>query len=176
MESLPNILVLTPRLPDQRFTQFEGEYHMEIYNIDLPTSSVHDLEIDSIVTGKFQEIWIDWTVDYLEVDLVYPLEQWDSQARHLSYIVDYLQNLLTAEGHIMLGITTQKGKPHYDDHIEDYQLCLWNKAVIHAKYQPKVFKDGIYFYKGLQMCAIQDANWELAINAPSTRKAGFQEQ
>ena len=163
---LPNILVFSSRLPNMKFLNVPQQCKVEIRNIDMTTACAMDLGMEPADAGRYREIVFDWTVDYLDLDLVYPLGKWSMLAQRLKFLIGYLQDFLSAEGAFSIGVISHSDRPHYDDHAEDVMLRLWLEATVHAGYQPSASGAGISISDGLQLHYIKATDWDEHLDAP----------
>ena len=86
MDSMTQVLIFSSRLPAQTFVHAGKGCEVEIRHLDLATASEQDLGMSTTDLGRYQQILFDWSVNYLDLDLLYPLEEWSALAIRLAQL------------------------------------------------------------------------------------------
>ena len=170
MDSMTQVLIFSSRLPAQTFVHAGKGCEVEIRHLDVATASEQDLGMSATDLGRYQQILFDWSVNYLELDLLYPLEEWSALAIRLSQLLAFLQQFLCIGGAFKIGVTSYKGCQHYDDDAEIFMLECWIAGLKYVGLEPVCGSPGRIEFEQLVMLYCTAKEWDQSLEAPSTKE------
>ena len=165
-DNLPAILIFSSRLPSQNYVNTDTECKVEIRHINLNMAATVDLEMSPKDAGRYKEIRFDWSIDYLDLDLLYPHEEWADLSLRLAYLVEYLKPFLSSDGSITICATSYQDSAHYDEDAEEVMLGYWIRGLNIVGYEATSATPEKLSFDGLILHYTTADKWDGFISAP----------